>query len=182
MSTTAHTVDEVQGRDEPDRVFRRYVFNNPEICSSCFRRLKANESHLRAFAGVTGHDLEPKASRAESIRAHKTKPGEIGPEGPLRGTRQVDNTAIAKYPTRTVCEDCGAIAGRADSDPLSRREALSRAKNLCSRLRELGEPVRLDLLKHAVGHLKSLEDYASLDTEVFEAATTVCVRRARKRP
>ncbi|QCC60738.1 hypothetical protein NP511_01995 [Natrinema thermotolerans] len=181
MSTTAHTIDEVQGRDEPDRVFRRYVFNNPSICSCCFRRLKANESHVRAYSGITGHDLEPKATRAVSVRAHKTGPGEIGPEGPLEGTRQVDNTAIAKYPVRTVCEDCGSIAGRADSDPLSRRKALARAETLADRLAEVGEPVQLNLLKHLVGYLKSQEDLSSYDTECFEAATTIAVREARGR-
>lgn len=179
MSTTAHTLGEVQGRDQPDRVFRRYVFNSPETCSACFRRLKSD--HRRIAWGTEGRDLEPKATRAESVREHKTAPGEIGPEGPLEGTRQVDNTEIATYPVRTVCEDCGSVAGRADSDPLSRREALSRARNLYKRLRELGEPVRLDFLKHAVGHLKSLEEFTSKDTEVFEAATTVCVRRVRER-
>ncbi|SEQ31463.1 hypothetical protein [Natrinema salaciae] len=178
MSTTAYTVGEVQGRDEPDRVFRRYVFNNPETCSCCFRRLKSD--HRRVAWGGEGQDLEPKATRAESVRLHKTNLGEIGPEGPLRGIRQVDNTAIAKYPVRTVCNDCGAIAGRADTDPLSRRDALRRAETLADRLHELGEPVAVDKLKHAVGHLKSLEDFASLDTEVFEAATAVCVERARR--
>lgn len=179
MSTTAHTIDEVQGRDEPDRVFRRYVFNNPETCSNCFCRIKSD--HRRIASGTEGRDLEPKVTRAVSVRAHKTGPGEIGPEGPLEGTRQVDNTAIAKYPVRTVCEDCGSIAGRADSDPLSRRKALARAETLADRLAEIGEPVQLDLLKHLVGYLKSQEDLSSYDTECFEAATTIAVREARDR-
>ncbi|WP_265109192.1 hypothetical protein [Halosolutus halophilus] len=179
MSTTAHALGEVQGRDDPDRIFQRYVFEDPDCCSSCFRRIKSD--HVRITWGSTGHDVEPKATRAEPIRRHETEDDEIGPEGICIGSRQVDNTAIARYPVRTVCEDCGAIAGRADDDPLSRREALRRTENLADRLHELGEPVDVDTLKHAVGHLKSLEAFASYDTEVFEAATTVCVRRARRR-
>ncbi|WP_435552770.1 hypothetical protein [Natrinema sp. CGMCC1.2065] len=179
MSTTAHTIDEVQGRDEPDRVFRRYVFNNHETCSNCFCRIKSD--HRRVSKGTQGRDLESKATRAETVRLWPTEPGEIGPEGPCVGSQQVDNTAIAKYPVRTVCEDCGSIAGRADSDPLSRRKALARAETLADRLAKVGEPVQLDLLKHLVGHLKSQEDLSSYDTECFEAATTIAVREARDR-
>ncbi|AFZ74540.1 hypothetical protein [Natronobacterium gregoryi] len=179
MSTTAHALGEVQGRDEPDRVFRRYVFNNPETCSNCFRTIKSD--HVRICHGTLGHDVEPKATRAKSVRRHPTDDDEIGPEGICIGTEQVEITTKARYPTRTICEDCGSVAGRADSNPLSRREALSRAENVAERLHELGEPVDIDQLKHAVGHLKSLEEFASYDTEVFEAATTVCVKRARTR-
>ncbi|WP_455448293.1 hypothetical protein [Natrinema thermotolerans] len=183
MSTTAHTIDEVQGRDEPDRVFRRYVFNNPETCSNCFCRIKSD--HRRVAQGTQGRDLEPKATRATVERLHRTAPGEIGPEGPILAYSYEEegaaNTAIAKYPVRTVCEDCGSIAGRADSDPLSRRKALARAETLADRLAEVGEPVQLDLLKHLVGHLKSQEDLSSYDTECFEAATTIAVREARDR-
>lgn len=178
MSTTARTLGEVQSRNQPDRVFRRQIFTNPEICSSCFQLLKSD--YRRIACGTQGRDLEPKATRAETVRLWTTEDGEIGPEGPCVGSRQVDNTAIAKYPVRTVCEDCGAIAGRADPDPLSRRDALRRAETLADRLVELGEPVNVDTLKHGVGHLKSLEEFTSYDTEIFEAATTVCVRRARR--
>ncbi len=183
MSTTAHTLGEVQGRDDADRIFRRYVFSNPGICSNCFRTLKSD--HRRIAWGTTGHDVEPKATRATVERFHATEPGEIGPEGPIipysYDEAGAENAEIATYPVRTVCEDCGAIAGRADSDPLSRREALRRTEALAARLHELGEPVDIDHLKHAVGHLKSLERFTSKDTEVFEAATTVCIRRARAR-
>lgn len=177
MSTTAHTIDEIQGRDQPDRIFQRYIFSNPEVCSNCFRRLKSD--HVRIAWGETGHDQEPQATRLEAARSHETGPGEIGPEGPIIETREVDNTAISKYPVRTVCECCGAVAGRADDDPLSRREALQRAEHLANRLEEIGEPVDVGLLKHLVAHLKSREKFSSFDTECFEAATTVAVRDAR---
>ncbi|AXR80802.1 hypothetical protein [Natrarchaeobaculum sulfurireducens] len=179
MSTTAHTLEEIQPRDEPDRVFQRYVFKNPETCSNCFRAIKSD--HVRVGHGTLGTDCDPKATRSVSVRKHKTAPGEVGPEGPLLGTREVDNTEIAAYPTRTVCEDCGSISGRADSDVMSRREALRRTESLADRLTEAGEPVDVDLLKRLVAHLKSIERFRGYDTECFEAATTIAVREARTR-
>ena len=163
MSTTAHTPGEIQGRDEPDRIFRRYVFTDPTVCSSCFCRLKAPESHVRVGSGVLGHDMEPVDSVPEY---HDTDRDHYG--------------VMARYPPRTVCGDCGSISGRALDDPLSRRQALRRAETLAERLAEVGEPVNVNLLKHLVAHLKSLEDFSSYDTECFEAATTIAVREARR--
>ncbi|GAB3669514.1 hypothetical protein [Halopiger thermotolerans] len=176
MSTTAPTF-EVQNRDDPDEVFEKRIFTNPEICSSCFCRIK--HDHVRVCSGTLGHDVEPKATRAAPVRLYETADGEIGPEGICVGSRQVEITTKARYPTRTVCSDCGSIAGRADSESMSRREALSRAETLSERLLEVGESVDVDVLKHLVGHLKSQPQFTGYDTEVFEAATTVAIRNAR---
>ncbi|WP_049925361.1 hypothetical protein [Halopiger goleimassiliensis] len=179
MSTTAHPLDEVQDRDQADRVFRRYVFEDSSCCSNCFRRIKSD--HVRLEWGAEGNDVDPKATCARSVREHKTKPGEIGPEGPLQGAEQVEITTKARYPTRTFCDDCGSVSGRADDESMTRREALRRAETLAVRLEEVGEPVDVEVLKKLVGHLKSQPRFTGYDTEVFEAATTVAIRHARNR-
>ncbi|WP_254768218.1 hypothetical protein [Salinilacihabitans rarus] len=168
MSTTAHTIDEVQARDEPANVFERYVFEDPSCCSSCFRRIKSD--HRRIAWGTAGQDKED----------HDPIPGYLRDEDDDREAYG----AIASYPTRTVCDACGSIAGQAPDETLSRREAIQRTDALADRLLELGEPIgetERDELKRSVGILKSKPEIRGYDREIFSRATKVIVRRARTR-
>lgn len=161
MSTTTYRLNDVHGRNEPDRIFRRYVFEDPAVCSNCFRRIK-NE-HRRVLWGSLGNDKDAHDEIPDYVDADRDAYGEL-----------------AVYPARTVCDDCGSVAGRGDDASMSKRDAVRRTEALADRLEEIGEPVDRTDLKYCVGHLKSQERFASYDTECFEAATTVCVRRARR--
>lgn len=162
---------EPEPEPEPaDRIFERYVWNRPGVCNGCFCLIK--NDHRKIAWGEAGHDKEDLDDHGEqTVRNDK---------GAVIGTEPVGTYGErARYPSRTVCTNCGAIAGRADDETLSRREALARAETLAERLAEIGEPVELSLLKGRIGHLKSQERYECYDTVVFEAATTVAIRHAR---
>ena len=161
-TTPAHELDEIQGRDDASNIFRRYVFEDPAVCSSCFQRLKQNGR--RTVWASKGHDKESK----DDI-----------PEYAQYDAREAYGE-IAVFPMRTVCEDCGSIAGRALDDTLSKRDAVRCADTLADRLEELGEPVEVDVLKYAVGKLKADPRLRGLDTEIFARATKIAVRRARR--
>ena len=164
MSTIqpSHELVEIQGRDEPGNVYRRYIFEDPAICSECHRRMR-NGPRRTLWASV-GHDKEAK----DPI-----------PEYAQRDGREAYGE-VAIYPMATICEDCGSVEGRADDYTLSKREAIDRCEPMATRLEEIGEPVDVDVLKRAVGKLKSDPRLEAFDTEIFERATKIAVRRARQ--
>ena len=120
-----------------------------DVCARCFRVIRSGARRVQW--GAAGHD--------------KVDHDRYG--------------VIASYPERTVCEGCGTIASNDAGAPMDRRSAVQAAGRLALRLRENGHDVDMDLVKYAVKHLKSTEEYAGRDRVCFEVATRVAVRRSR---
>lgn len=169
MSTTANSDGFTIGI-APDDAFDDIVFFEPTTCSRCFSLIRRHDTYRPdASEGVSKYAPEERL-----VRAHNGTNGYRTDGGDKYGYRPTHDSC-------TYCSECGAQSGCADEQDLPRRLAVQFASNLADRLHEAGVAIDTDELKRAVGHLKSKEALNGCDTEIFEAATTVAVRRERQR-
>lgn len=137
------------------RWFDDRIFRNADICSHCFRRIKAD--HRRVEWGDPGHD--------------KVTPTTDGGE--------VINPEIATYPPRTVCQGCGSVAGRADRFSKSTADAVACVDRIVDRLADQGIDAHRGAARRAIRRLKSLEGHQGSDTEMFAIAAYLGVKYGR---
>lgn len=184
MSTTASTTSQSTGTTstgvsrlaskrvlidarDPRQLFDDLVFDNAEICSDCFSRIRDEET--------IDHDGWGCGNHPDQVR-QRVSDGEVGYDdhdhdryGELRS-----------YNSATVCGVCGQLHGRARDDPLSKQQALSRLPQLVRRLNEQRLAVDVDSMYSVVGHLKSQPKYQGRDSEIFAAAVWMGLRDAAK--
>lgn len=162
MSTTPSSF-EAAAQFDPADAFDDYVFDNPEICSECFERIKRIETDTVAYGSV---------GTRKRRWSERTGAGVHG-QGVDGGTR-----VSPVIRGRTFCEECGSQSGRAYSDILSRLEATERAHTLADRLAEEGISVDETVLAYAVYRLKSDDRLQGYDREIFARATKLAIQRA----
>lgn len=80
---------------------------------------------------------------------------------------------------RTFCGECGSQSGRADDETLSQRFAVSVVDNLVDRLQERDVDINYTAVRYCVKKLKSKPETKDYDTEIFERATKLGIKRAR---
>lgn len=146
--------------DPSDSAFVEHVYENTEICSNCFRRIKRTET-LSVEHGSVG-------SRERGY-SERTEDG-------VMGQGDVGNRV---YRPRTFCRACGSQSGRDVPETLSKHEAIDRARALADRLAEERHPVNVDVLRRTVWMLKSDPDLRGCDTEIFERATKLAIEHAQ---
>jgi len=158
-TTTQQSLDEFAPRRDvvPARVFERYLWTNPEVCSECFARIRTEHEFTRDQWGNTVTELD----RADSG---------------VQGYDNVNGGGV--YLPRTFCEECGG-RGRADPDTDSKVQATRRASRIANRLEEQDIPVDSRALRRAVRKLKAKPELEALDREIYERATKIAVRRAQ---
>lgn len=159
MSTTQQSLDEFTTRRDvvPARVFERYLWTNPEVCSECFARIRTEHTMTRDQWGNTVTELD----RADAG---------------IQGYDNVNGGGV--YLPRTFCEDCGG-RGHADPETDSKIQATRRATQIVARLDERNIPVDARALRRATRVLKSKPELEALDREIYERATKIAVRRAQ---
>ena len=159
MSTTQQSLDEFDTRRDvlPARVFERYLWTNPEVCSECFARIRTEHELTVDDWGNTVTELDRSGSG-------------------IQGYDNVNGGGV--YLPRTFCEDCGG-RGRADPDTDSKLQATRRASRIADRLDERDIPVDRPALRRAVRKLKANPELEALDKEIYECATKIAVRRAQ---
>ena len=160
MSTTIQqSLDEFDNRREvvPARVFERYLWTNPEVCSECFARIRTEHELTVDDWGNTVTELDRFGSG-------------------IRGYDNVNGGGV--YLPRTFCEDCGG-RGHADPETDSKLQATRRATQIAARLDERNIPVDSRALRRAVRKLKAKPELEALDREIYERATKIAVRRAQ---
>lgn len=149
----------------PEDAFDEFVLDEPDVCNTCFSVIRRD--HRKREAGEHAHAVEDHDPFGEHVVRLSEHAGDVALEpadtyGELR-----------TYPERTACGNCGAFAGDTPSETLSRRDALQRVPALTARLEEHGLQVNEHAIRTAVRHLKSDDDHAGRDMDIFRTATAL---------
>lgn len=171
MSTTTPQTSLQQFVPEPDdaldptEAFDELVLEEPDVCNACFAVIRRD--HRKVEAGEHGHGKIAHDPYGESV----VRVGEHAGEVELEADDVYGE--LATYPTRTVCGECGAFAGDSPTETLSRREALDRVPRLAHRLQDHGLLVSERAMRKAVRHLKSQDEHAGRDMDVYRVAAAL---------
>ncbi|PSP80183.1 hypothetical protein BRC81_03045 [Halobacteriales archaeon QS_1_68_20] len=146
-----------QERVPADQRFREVLWENPEVCSNCFRRCKEVE---------TLHPPEWGGGNYPTERHERTADGELG-----RDVETHDrHGALRTYPPRTTCGNCGSVRLLADHDSLSLEAAVGLVEPIADRLEEAGYEVDRQLMRKWVRVHKRTEAFTNYDREIFASA------------
>jgi len=173
MSTTRPSSDQQVSRgNRALRLFDDLIFENPEICSTCFARIRDRTEH-DASAGHLGTGNRP----TETLE--RAGSGTIGQDVEIKD----DYGAIRHYRARTYCGECGSPGGTADGARIaSRQQALRRTDHILRRLHEQGFYPDVDALYDTVAHLKRQPDRQGQDREIYAAGTYLALARGKRAP
>lgn len=151
--------------------FEQAVWENPDICSFCFQRLK-RDSHRYpgTLSGVSGQDKVVHGTRATT---------DVPSTGEAGAYQSAENPELATYPHRTVCADCGSISGRAPSNPLKRKRVLETVPNLRDRLLEEGFAVNERALRQSLTILLGYPQLQGCYRDVLASATKLSIDHSR---
>lgn len=177
MSTTTPQTSLQQFVPEPDdaltptEAFDELVLAEPDVCNACFSVIRRD--HRKVEAGEHGHGKIAHDPYGETVVRVGEHAGEVDLEA--------DDVygELATYPTRTVCGECGAFAGDGPPETLSRRDALDRVPRLAHRLQDHGVLVDERAMQNAVRHLKSQDEHAGRDMDVFRVAAALGIKHGR---
>jgi len=173
MSTTRPTSDQQVSRgNRALRLFDDLIFANPEICSTCFARIRDQTDHDEAVDGLgTGNNPTETLQRVGE--------GMVGQDVELKDAYG----ARRQYRARTYCGACGSPGGTADGARIaSRQQALRRTDHILRRLHEQGFYPDVDALYDTVAHLKRQPDRQGQDREIYAAATYLALARGKRAP
>ena len=189
MSTTTPDQSDLlvspdHGEDDPFAdVFDAIAFHTPEVWSRCFERIREVQEidtdgwgqgnrpaywSRRVEGAEGGHTIEIVDQHGE--RTVRNGDGQVTGTEPrgAYGYRPIHRRA-------TFCSSCGSESGRADDDPLSRRECLRYCENLATRLVDVGlvddTELATTVLKRYVREAKSRPGADGRETEIFRWAT-----------
>lgn len=153
------------------RWFDDHLFENPEICSNCFSRIRDHTEHDDT-AGRLGTGNRP----TETLE--RAGDGIVGQD-----ERRLDDYGeITSSFSRTYCGECGSPGGRADGSHILSLQAMWwRADNIVRRLHEQGYYPDLETFYDAIETLKTNPDRQGRDREIFAAATYLAIERGEKR-
>ena len=151
------------------KLFDELLFENPEICSSCFAKIRDREEHDTNTLG-TGNRPTETLERAGT--------GTVGYDSrdlDAYGARQ------AMY-ARTYCGDCGSPGGRDDPQRIRSLQQLRRdCDRIARRLHELGYYPDVATLYRVAEHLKTEPDHQGRDREILAAAVALAIGRGTER-
>lgn len=149
----------------PRSLFDDLIFDNAEVCSDCFAKIRDETTN---DTDGWGSGNQPGTVR------QRVSDGEVAHDDDIHD----DYGAIRSYHTATACGVCGQFHGRARDETLGRQAALSRLPTLIRRLHEQRLAVNVQAMYDAVSHLKSHPNYQGKDTEIFAAATWLGLKNA----
>lgn len=178
MSVTPQSSDGTTRQPRAQRALDRFdelLFDNPEICSHCFSRIRDrteySEEERRGATLGTGNKPTETLERAgdgtlgQDIREHNKY-----------GTKR-------EYYPRTYCDNCGSPGGTADGSHIhSTQSALGCAYQIVRRLHEMGYYPDIHTLFETVEHLKSKPDKQGQDREIFATAVHLSIERGGVAP
>jgi len=150
-------------------LFDELLFENPEICSSCFCKIRDRTEHDTNTLG-TGNRPAETLERAGS--------GTVGYDShdlDAYGARQ-------KIYARTFCGECGSPGGR---DEPQRIRSLQQLRGDCDRivrrLHELGYYPDVATLYRVAESLKTNPDRQGPDREILAASVALAIERGSER-
>lgn len=165
MSTTTSAVATDVARDPTD-IYDIVVIRSPTRCASCHQRVR-DETEL---GDEECHDGLGTGNRPTSV-LERAGAGEIGHDAIAKD----DHGAIYDYQAKTFCSHCGRRPTQTPADAVSLETMLDRVPALVEALRAEGLTVDVDGLFDSVRQLKTDQEYASRDADIWRAATAAAV-------
>lgn len=164
MSTTTPTSTDPRA-SRARRLFDDLLFQNPEVCSHCFARIRDREEHGEPADRLgTGNRPTETLERAGA--------GELGQDVEDHDTYGVRRS----YHARTFCGECGRPGGRADDAHIaSLQELRGRVDSIVRRLHEAGYFPSLRTLYGTVATLKQNPEHQGADTEILATAVFLAI-------
>ena len=150
--------------------FDDLLFENPEICSHCFSRIRDKTEHDTDRLG-TGNRPTETLERAGD--------GTLGQDIEIH-----DEYGAAKsYHARTFCSACGSDNGRARGDHIHSLQTLRRITDrIVRRLHEQGYYPDVATTYRVVEHLKQQPEYQGRDREILATAVYLGLERGAEAP
>jgi len=166
MSTT-DTTDQEPRHQRASRLFDDLLFENPEVCSNCYARIRDHEHHGEAVDRL-GTGNRPTETLVRSYD------GEIGYDAESRDAYG----ARKQYRARTYCAECGSPSGRANGAHIRSLQGLRRcADRIVRRLHEQGRYPDTDALYRALEATKRDPEHQGKDREILAAAMYLAIER-----
>lgn len=175
MFTTRPTdgADEQSRGKRALRLFDDLLFENPEICSCCFARIRDHTDHSDVSANRLGTGNRP----TETLE--RAGSGVIGQDVELKDAYG----AKRHYRARTYCGACGSPSGRADGQRIdSLQQARRRTDTILRRLHEAGYYPHIETLYDAIDHLKTQPDAQGKEREIYASAVYLALQRGDTAP
>lgn len=178
-NTTSLATDE---HVSPQRAFDRLVWDNPRVCNGCFEHVREIDE-ATISGGVYDHDVEdrhrtPQASLEQDNRIITTVDGGSGSARARDAGDSVTRPGQQRSGVpRTTCRTCARVGCWAESETLSKTQALRLTTPLVRRLQEQGLEFDEHALRRAVRLFKEHEDAQGYDTEIFRRSTKLAVKR-----
>lgn len=150
-------------------VFDRLLYNNPEVCSSCFAKIRDQTEHDTDSLGTGNRPTETLERAGVGVVGYDTR--DLDAYGERRATF-----------TRTYCGECGSPGGT--DDPMhirSLQQIRGDVDQICRRLHEHGYYPDIGTLYTAVESLKTDPDKQGKDREILAAAVYLSIKRGRQR-
>jgi ArsR family metal-binding transcriptional regulator len=173
MSTT--TPPSPDGHVSPAEAFDRLIWHNPRVCNGCFEHVKdVDEARLDRRAeplDVQDHHRTARATLEQDVDSRDPCPTAQG---------QAMYGEIQRGVPKTTCRSCSRIGCWAESETLSKIQALRLTTPLIERLREAGVAVDERILRKTVRAGKERDTLQGYDTELFRRAVKLSVRKARR--
>jgi len=150
-------------------LFDELLFENPEICSSCFCKIRDRTEHDTNTLG-TGNRPTETLERAGS--------GTVGYDShdlDAYGARQ-------KIYARTFCGECGSAGGRRDPQHIPSLQQLRRdCDRIARRLHELGYYPDVETLYRVAESLKTNAEHQGRERQILAAAVGLAIERGSER-
>lgn len=167
MSVTLVSRPDTPRASKPDPLerFDELLFENAEICSQCFARIRDREEHDTNTLGTGNRPTETLQRSGDGIAGHAIE--DINAYGTKR-----------RYTTRTFCGECGSQSGRAIGDHIHSLQSLRHClDNIARRLHETGFYPDLQTLYGTAITLKQKPDHQGKDREILAVATHLAIER-----
>lgn len=172
--------------DQPTKVFKRCIAQNREVCTNCFRRIRAvqpapDDDYWAEHAYRTHNGFS--TTTLKTIVGDRTiRPvgaGETVHPGDRTDTRGVVIDGGVNYGV-VACGACGQLGGRyeANRDPRSIPEMVAAGERLAARLDEVGVEFDADVLFDRIRTGKRLDSLTNKDFVIFEKAVGAAVDAA----
>lgn len=175
MSTTQSVADvdvqaDTQSRGQRAlRFFDELLFENPEVCSHCFSRIRDRTEHDTEFLGTGNRPTETLERAGKGVVGHDE--------------RQLDDYGAITTPfARTYCGECGSPGGTDDPKRIrSLQQVRGHGDAILRRLHEAGYYPDVQTFYTALERLKQNPDRQGQDREILAAASFLAVERGRER-
>lgn len=156
------------------RLFDDLLFENPEICSECYARIRDHTDLGDHAADRLGTNPNKPTETLERAGA-----GTVGQD-----CRDMDSYGVKRdYYARTYCDDCGSPGGTTAGDTdHSLQTMLRNGDSIVRRLHELGWYPDVEAFYTALRTLKTDPDNQGRDRNIYAVAVYLALKRGRKAP